>query len=252
MFTQSKIIMHLAMAALLTVLLSACGSSGSSTNSDYNEAYLHFYNGSPNGATVYMREVDGSDLGYAQFGDASALISGEKGDLELEFYRIDSDDQEVVIDTITAGGKMDAPVIQRVFWCTLEGLVAIALLLGGGLSALQGAAVSTGIPFMGVQQDGGHELFLRRLEKVMAKTAGVRRWGDASLDLAYVAAGRYDGFWERGLSPWDVAAGLIIVKEAGGFVTDSQGRKYKYETKDIVASNDKIHSSLLDLLRSAK
>ena len=101
MFTHSKIIMRLAMAALLTLLLTACGGSGDSTNSDYDAAYLHFYNGSPNGATVYMREVDGSDLGYAQFGDASALISGDKGDLELEFYRIDSDDQEVVIDTIT-------------------------------------------------------------------------------------------------------------------------------------------------------
>ena len=63
------------------------------------------------------------------------------------FFVTSSDSGSLVIDTITAGGKMDAPVIQRVFWCTLEGLVAIALLLGGGLSALQGAAVSTGIPF---------------------------------------------------------------------------------------------------------
>ena len=63
------------------------------------------------------------------------------------FFVTSSDSGSLVIDTITAGGKMDAPVAQRVFWCTLEGLVAIALLLGGGLSALQGAAVSTGIPF---------------------------------------------------------------------------------------------------------
>ncbi|MEL6265984.1 MAG: BCCT family transporter, partial [Pseudomonadota bacterium] len=63
------------------------------------------------------------------------------------FFVTSSDSGSLVIDTITAGGKMDAPVVQRVFWCTLEGLVAIALLLGGGLSALQGAAVSTGIPF---------------------------------------------------------------------------------------------------------
>ena len=63
------------------------------------------------------------------------------------FFVTSSDSGSLVIDTITAGGKMDAPVIQRIFWCTLEGLVAIALLLGGGLSALQGAAVSTGIPF---------------------------------------------------------------------------------------------------------
>ena len=63
------------------------------------------------------------------------------------FFVTSSDSGSLVIDTITAGGKMDAPVVQRVFWCTLEGLVVIALLLGGGLNALQGAAVSTGIPF---------------------------------------------------------------------------------------------------------
>jgi BCCT family betaine/carnitine transporter len=67
--------------------------------------------------------------------------------LIIIFFVTSSDSGSLVIDTITAGGKMDAPVIQRVFWCTLEGLVAIALLLGGGLNALQGAAVSTGIPF---------------------------------------------------------------------------------------------------------
>ena len=67
--------------------------------------------------------------------------------LVVVFFVTSSDSGSLVIDTITAGGKMDAPVVQRVFWCTLEGLVAIALLLGGGLSALQGAAVSTGIPF---------------------------------------------------------------------------------------------------------
>ncbi len=67
--------------------------------------------------------------------------------LIVVFFVTSSDSGSLVIDTITAGGKMDAPVVQRVFWCTLEGLVAIALLLGGGLNALQGAAVSTGIPF---------------------------------------------------------------------------------------------------------
>ncbi|WP_259782768.1 inositol monophosphatase family protein [Aestuariispira ectoiniformans] len=117
---------------------------------------------------------------------------------------------------------------------------------------LSDSIFATGIPFMGMQEGEGHQLFLRRLEKVMGKTAGVRRWGAAALDLAYVAAGRYDGFWERGLNPWDVAAGLLMVKEAGGFVTDAQGRQYKFKSEDLVAGNDKIHKSLLDLLRSAK
>lgn len=117
---------------------------------------------------------------------------------------------------------------------------------------LSDSIFATGIPFMGHQEGEGHALFLARLEQVMAKTAGVRRWGAAALDLAYVAAGRYDGFWERGLNAWDVAAGVLMIKEAGGFVTDAQGRQYKFKSDDLVAGNDKIHKSLLDLLRSAK
>lgn len=111
---------------------------------------------------------------------------------------------------------------------------------------------ATGIPFVGHQDGEGHKQFLRRLEMVMGHSAGVRRWGAASLDLCYVAAGRYDGFWERGLKPWDVAAGMIIVKEAGGFVTDLQGRAYKLGGEDIVAANDKIHVPFMDILKRAK
>lgn len=119
-------------------------------------------------------------------------------------------------------------------------------------SRLSDSIFATGIPFMGHQEGEGHTVFLHRLEKVMEKTAGVRRWGAAALDLAYVAAGRYDGFWERGLNAWDVAAGTLMIKEAGGFVTDAQGRQFKFKSEDLVAGNEKIHKSLLDLLRSAK
>ncbi len=118
---------------------------------------------------------------------------------------------------------------------------------------LSESVFATGIPFLGRDtENDGHALFLRRLEKVMEKTAGVRRFGAASLDLAYVAAGRFDGFWERGLESWDVAAGALIVKEAGGFLSDAQGRAYNFKRADIVAANEKIHKSLLDVLRSAK
>ena len=115
---------------------------------------------------------------------------------------------------------------------------------------LADAVVGTGIPHIG-RDTKGHILFQRRLAAVMGNTAGVRRWGTASLDLCYVAAGRFDAFWERALSPWDVAAGAIIVKEAGGFITDSSGRAYKVDSVDTVAANDSLHPAFLKLLKDA-
>ena len=106
---------------------------------------------------------------------------------------------------------------------------------------------ATGIPFMGRE---GHARFLRELEAVMTSSSGVRRFGSAALDLAYVAAGRYDGFWERGLSPWDVAAGTLLVREAQGVVTDLAGGGRVLETGDILAANEILHPQLLKLLKS--
>lgn len=108
---------------------------------------------------------------------------------------------------------------------------------------------STGIPFMGTQN---HDTFMKELAAVMAVSAGVRRFGAASLDLAWVAAGRYDGFWETGLSPWDMAAGIVLVREAGGFVSDLSGRGEMLSTSGIVAANDNLHGPLLTLLRKAR
>ena len=107
------------------------------------------------------------------------------------------------------------------------------------------ALLATGIPFRGRP---GHAPFLAELERVMPQVAGVRRAGTASLDLAYVAAGRYDGYWERGLQPWDVAAGIILVREAGGFISDFNGAKENLAKGDLVAANGKLHRPLLDLL----
>ena len=84
----------------------------------------------------------------------------------------------------------------------------------------------------------------------MHKTAGVRRFGSAALDLAYVAAGRYEGFWENGLNPWDVAAGIVIVREAGGFVSEINGKRYELGAKDILATNDSLHQKLQLVLSS--
>ncbi len=116
--------------------------------------------------------------------------------------------------------------------------------------ALSDSVIATGIPHIG-REEAGHRQFLGRLEAAMAQTAGVRRWGTASLDICYVAAGRYDGFWERGLSPWDVAGGIIVLKEAGGMLSDASGRAYKLDSLDIVAANDSLHGAFLKMLKEA-
>lgn len=110
---------------------------------------------------------------------------------------------------------------------------------------LADAIFATGIPFKGLDN---HDGFLDELKGVMAVSAGVRRWGTASLDLAYVAAGRYDGFWERGLQPWDFAAGILLVREAGGMVSELNGKDIRLESPSILASNNGLHSDLQRIL----
>lgn len=110
------------------------------------------------------------------------------------------------------------------------------------------SVIATGIPHMGKSH---HELFLSELGAVMRQVAGVRRCGTASLDLAYVAAGRFDGFWERGLCPWDMAAGLVILREAGGLISDLDGGAEMMATGGVVAANTALHAPLLAALKAA-
>jgi myo-inositol-1(or 4)-monophosphatase len=114
---------------------------------------------------------------------------------------------------------------------------------------LDEALIATGIPFLG---HGDHEAYIAELGRVIAATAGVRRLGAAALDLAYVAAGRYDGFWETGLSSWDVAAGIVIVREAGGYVSEIDGGMNMLESGSMIAANDHLHRPLSDLLAGRK
>ena len=85
----------------------------------------------------------------------------------------------------------------------------------------------------------------------MAASAGVRRCGAAALDLAWTAAGRFDGFWQRNLPAWDIAAGIVILREAGGYVSDATGRDDMLKTGSVVAGNEMIHRKLLKLLKTA-
>ncbi len=113
---------------------------------------------------------------------------------------------------------------------------------------LDGALLGTGIPF----KAGAIERldrYLATMRALLPGTAGIRRPGSAALDLAYVAAGRFDGFWEFGLSPWDVAAGVLLVREAGGIVTDTAGGDRWFETGDILAAGGAVHAAMLAVLR---
>ena len=111
---------------------------------------------------------------------------------------------------------------------------------------LEGALVGTGFPF---KELGRVEPYLRQLRGLMEKTAGVRRAGAAALDLAYVACGRLDGFWELGLSAWDMAAGALLIQEAGGLVATPSGNEDYLERGDICAATPKIFPQLLEALK---
>ena len=115
-------------------------------------------------------------------------------------------------------------------------------------SELAASVICTGVPHAGRP---GHDLFLKELRAIMAASAGIRRTGSAALDLAWTAAGRFDGFWERDLRPWDIAAGMVILREAGGYMSDANGKDRILEQGTIVAGNETIHAKLLKLLKAA-
>ncbi|MFA5627298.1 MAG: inositol monophosphatase family protein [Thiohalomonadaceae bacterium] len=113
-------------------------------------------------------------------------------------------------------------------------------------SELPGTLIGTGFPF---RQPELLEPYLDTFRAVAPKVADIRRAGSAALDLAYVAAGRLDGFWEFGLEPWDMAAGVLLIQEAGGVVTDFAGDQNFLTSGNIVGGNLKLHSALLNTIR---
>ena len=110
---------------------------------------------------------------------------------------------------------------------------------------LSDAVIGCGVPHLG---RGNHGKFLIELRHAMGEVAGVRRMGAVALDLAYVAAGRFDGFWERDLMPWDTAAGILLIREAGGYASDLEGGNAVFDTGTVVAGNEYIHKALREVL----
>ncbi|GAB1263445.1 inositol monophosphatase family protein [Aurantivibrio infirmus] len=114
------------------------------------------------------------------------------------------------------------------------------------LTGLEGALIGTGLPFNGYAFE--HiDPYLNCLKEIAGQTAGIRRPGSAALDLAYVAAGRFDGFWEIGLKPWDMAAGILLIKEAGGMLADFKGGEDYLNSGNIVAGAPKVFKNLLQI-----
>ena len=114
-------------------------------------------------------------------------------------------------------------------------------------SKLENCIIFTGGPKIGVKN---RELFLKEYNNVSSKVpTSIRKLGSASLDMAYVAAGRCDGFWQRDLKYWDIAAGIILVRESGGFVTDFKGEKGYMQNKTILVTNSKINNEMIEILK---
>jgi myo-inositol-1(or 4)-monophosphatase len=118
-----------------------------------------------------------------------------------------------------------------------------------GRRKLNDAVVACGLPHHG---RGDLELSRAEMIAIQPEVAGLRRFGSAALDLAFLAAGRFDGYWERNLSPWDIAAGMLLVREAGGFVTTLTGKDDVLEVGDVLAGNEFIHADLLKILKGVR
>lgn len=151
---------------------------------------------------------------------------------------------------IIAGVILD-PIKDEMFWGE-KGLGAYLNNKRLRVSArkdLSECLIATGIPFKGSDHKAAG--FVSELQAIMLKVAGIRRLGAAALDLAYVAAGRYDGYWESGIHSWDVAAGALLVKEAGGFIGPMKAQENPVFGSGIVAANSTINEELVRLLRAA-
>ena len=143
-----------------------------------------------------------------------------------------------------AAGLIYAPAVDEMFWAEKGGgaFVNERRLRVSARKDLTEAVFATGIPFRAVAAQR-RMAFSRTLAALMPKVAGIRRFGAAALDLAWVAAGRFDGYWELGIKPWDIAAGTLLVREAGGYVTDV-GDGDALATGNIIAANPHLHPPL--------
>lgn len=151
---------------------------------------------------------------------------------------------------VPVAGVVYQPLTDETFWAERGrgAWLHNARLRVSGRRQMDEVLLATGTPYRGHGDQAQFERILRRL---LPEVAGIRRLGAASLDLAWVAAGRFDGFFEQGLAHWDVSAGMLLVKEAGGFVTDYRGSERMVDRQEIIAGNDQVHSKLHRMIAEA-
>ena len=147
-------------------------------------------------------------------------------------------------------GVVYQPITDQTFWAekTRGAWLQDARLRVSGRRHLDEALIATGMPYQG---HGNFAEWSKVYAAVGPQVAGIRRFGAASLDLAWVAAGRFDAFWESDLAPWDTAAGCLLVREAGGFVSDYRGRSLPICDAQVIAGNDPLHSRLHKIMAEA-
>jgi myo-inositol-1(or 4)-monophosphatase len=155
-----------------------------------------------------------------------------------------------VAGTLVAGAVYD-PVRDELFAACAAGGATLngAPLRVSDIERVEDALLVTGFPY-DVREHP--ERSLPRFEAFLVRAQGIRRDGSAALNLCYLAAGRFDGFWEGHLSPWDTAAGVLIVREAGGVVTDYEGGPFRLERPEILASNGRIHGEMQAVLAAGR
>ena len=147
-------------------------------------------------------------------------------------------------------GEIVDPILDELFWAE-KGVGAYLndrRIRVSSRRQLGHALIATGTPY---GQGAARKRYLAQLEQIMENVADIRRMGAAALDLAYVAAGRFDGYWEYGLSSWDFAAGMLLVREAGGYVSDPENGGDPLASGNVLAANDHLHSSLQSILAQA-
>ena len=260
----------MARSALLNVMVQAAMKAGRSLSRDFGE--VQNLQVSMKGPADFVSQADrkAEDIVFAELSKARpgyGFLMEERGVVEGE-----DDQHRWIVDPLdgTTNFLHGLPIFAVSIALERQGQIVAGVIYnpamdelytaerGGGAflndrrlrvaarTKLPDTVIGTGVPHLG---RGHHGNYLLELRNVMGEVAGIRRLGAAALDLAYLAAGRLDGFWEDLLKPWDMAAGIILIREAGGFISDRNGEQGMFDNGSIVAGNEAIHRALLKTLK---
>jgi myo-inositol-1(or 4)-monophosphatase len=260
----------MARSALLTVMTNAALKAGKALSRDFGEVQNlqvsvkgpgdFVSNADRNAEKIIRNELEKARPGYSFLMEESGSFEGRD---KAHCWIVDPLDgttnflHGIPMFCVSIGLEREGQIIAGVIYNPAMDELYVAERGGGafmndrrlrvaGRRDLADCVVATGIPHLGRKNHSG---FLEQQRRVMLQVSGVRRMGAAALDLAYVASGRFDAFWESGLQPWDMAAGIILIREAGGFVSDLEGGADMLGSGEIAAGNELIHGKLLETIK---